>query len=67
MPYIGKAQENARVVVCAPSAAAIRSWAQTTHARTGRRYVIPSPGTVEAKLIYEALGLPMPDVPHALD
>ena len=37
------------------------------HARTGRRYVIPSPGTVEAKLIYEAPGLPMPDVPHALD
>ena len=33
----------------------------------GRRYVIPSPGTVEAKQIYEALGLPMPDVPHALD
>ena len=36
------------------------------HTRTGRRYIIPSPATAEAQLIYEALGLNLSDVPYEL-
>ena len=37
------------------------------HTGTGQRYAIPSPATAEAQLIYEALGLNLSDVPHALN
>ena len=37
------------------------------HARTAKRYVIPSSATAEAQLIHEALGLTLSDVPYALN
>ena len=37
------------------------------HVRKPERYAIPSAGTVEAELIYEALGLQLTDVPYALN
>ena len=37
------------------------------HARTTKRYVIPSLATAEAQLIHEALGLTLSDVPYALN
>lgn len=36
------------------------------HTGTGQRYAIPSSATAETQLIYEALGLNLSDVPHAL-
>ena len=36
------------------------------HAGTGEAYVIPSPATAEAKLVYEAMGLPLAEVPYPL-
>ena len=44
-----------------------RQFSILQHARTARGYVISSPATVEAKLIYDALGLPISDVPNALN
>lgn len=37
------------------------------HTRTASQYVIPSPATAEAQLIYEALGLNLSDVPYELN
>ena len=37
------------------------------HVSKPERYAIPSAGTVEAELIYEALGLRFTDVPYALN
>ena len=37
------------------------------HVRKPDRYAVPSPGTVEAELIYGALGLRFTDVPYALN
>lgn len=36
------------------------------HAGTGEAYVIPSPVTADVKLIYQALGLPLSEVPYPL-
>ncbi len=36
------------------------------HVRKPDRYVVPAPRTVEAELIYDALGLKFTDVPYAL-
>ena len=36
------------------------------HAGTGEAYVIPSPATAPAQLIYKALGLPLSEVPYPL-
>ena len=66
LAYRVELQKKQRMSVAAACDALLdRQCSILNHTGAARRYVIPLPGTVEAKLIDDALGLYMPDVPHA--
>jgi len=67
LAYRGKLQKNRSLSVEAIRAALLhRQCSILKHISKSDRFAVPSPATVETKLIYDALGLRITDAPYAL-